>query len=86
MRTVRHGLKPHGWAIIKNPVKTGCAVKNFLEPLAPFMGVGANKFSRGVCMTVVVLTTTKDESRTTITGKSLQFWTLFSGCQGTFPG
>jgi hypothetical protein len=32
----------------KNPVKTGCTVKNLLEPLAPFMGVGANKFSRGV--------------------------------------
>jgi hypothetical protein len=41
-------MKPHGWAIIKNTVKTGCAVKNLLEPLAPFMGVGANKFSRGV--------------------------------------
>jgi hypothetical protein len=32
----------------KNPVKTGYAVKNLLEPPAPFMGVGANKFSRGV--------------------------------------
>jgi hypothetical protein len=36
----------------KNPVKTGCAVKNLLEPLAPFMGVGANKFSRGIYATV----------------------------------
>jgi hypothetical protein len=28
--TVRCGLKPQGWAIIKNPVKTGCAAKIFI--------------------------------------------------------
>jgi hypothetical protein len=29
----------------KNPVKTGCAVKNLLEPLAPFMGGGRTQGS-----------------------------------------
>jgi 5-formyltetrahydrofolate cyclo-ligase len=37
--TVRRGLKPHGCAIIKNPVETGCAVNNLIDPPAPFMGV-----------------------------------------------
>jgi hypothetical protein len=46
---LRRGLKPHGWAINKNPVKTGCAAKKSIRPFSSIHGgLCVWVFSRGV--------------------------------------